>query len=82
VILHRGQAYEPQVNKSYKVPSFELGQAVKIKCIKGNWHTKIATFKGTIIFLNENHVTVKGENYCSSFTMAQFKLGEVILLNA
>jgi len=78
---NRGQAIELQICKNCKIPFMEIGQSVKVKCMKGGWHSRVETFKGTIIFLNENHVTIKGKNYCSSFTMEQFKRGEVKLLN-
>jgi hypothetical protein len=77
---NRGQAKEPRASKSYKVPYMELGQAVKIKCVSGGWHARMGVVKGTIVFLNENHVTIKGDLYSSSFTLEQFKRGEVWLL--
>jgi hypothetical protein len=74
---------DPRADKRYKVPSMELGQAVKIRCQEpDSRHKKFKTFEGNVIFANSRYVTVKGENYKETFTIQQFKSGEVRLLNA
>jgi ribosomal protein L19 len=79
----RDYSKDPVSEKNYKIPSLELGQAVKIICqdteIK---HKKTKIFKGNIIFINSKYLIVKGENYKESFMLSQFRMGEVRLLNA
>lgn len=72
-----------RADKTYKVPSLEIGQAIKVSCqAEDNRHKKLVTFEGNVIFANSRYVTVKGKHYPLSFTIQQFKLGEVVLLNA
>lgn len=80
---NRGCAVFPTLDKNYKIPSMELGQAVRITCQDPDLrHKRLRTFEGNVIFANSRYVTVKGKNYKETFTMNQFRLGEVRLLNA
>ena len=73
---------KPVVKKNFEVPTFELGQPVKIQCQDNDQrHKKIVTFEGDVIFANSKNVTVKGANYQTSFMMELFRTGEVGLIN-
>ena len=70
------------VTDNFKIYIFKIGQVIKIECRDLQWKRgKSKTFEGDIIFKNNRYITIKGDNYKESFTMEQFKRGEVKLLN-
>lgn len=80
--IHADKLKATRIKKKKKEKPIELtfktGQELEVSYRNYDGRLNvIESFKGNVIFANDKHITVKGQYYPTSFTLQQFREGEV-----